>query len=72
MFYFVNHSFIKKSKNVTFLVSTLLENFDIESYVLNVFHRWKLCQCDRHFALQLRAHENEYNNYYSEVINHLL
>jgi len=31
--------------------------------------RWKLCQCDRHFALQLRAHETDYNDSYSEVKN---
>lgn len=28
--------------------------------------RWKLCQCDRQFALQMREHEEEYDNQYSE------
>lgn len=28
--------------------------------------RWKLCQCDRQFALELRNHEEEYNQEFSE------
>lgn len=28
--------------------------------------RWKLCQCDRQFALNLRQHEEEYDEDYSE------
>ena len=37
------------------------------SFYFNFIHRWKLCQCDRQFALELRNHEEEYNQEFSEV-----